>query len=60
MGKIKEHCQEFLEKGGHELGYGMESLPPMKDFDTILLNRIDAYDYYEGPPPEHGPAPNLP
>ena len=47
MGKIKTKCQDFLENGGSELGYSMECLPELSEFQTIINRQIDAQDYSE-------------
>ena len=47
MGKIKDHCQEFLENGGYDLGFDMGYLPELKDFDTVLKEQTDAQTYSE-------------
>ena len=46
MGKIKEHCQEFLDRGGYNLGYNMTNMPQMEDFDHIKKNKITAEEYH--------------
>ena len=45
MGKLKDHCQEFLEEGGYELGYHMGYMPELKDFKTVLKEQKDAQEY---------------
>ena len=47
MGKIKDHCQDFLEEGGYDLGFDMGYLPELKDFKTVLKERTDAQKYSE-------------
>ena len=47
MGKIKNKCQDFLENGGSELGYSMECLPELSEFQIIINRQIDAQDYSE-------------
>ena len=49
MGKIKEHAQEWLERGGYELGYDMGNLPALGDFNGILLNNMTAEEYFDKP-----------
>ena len=45
VGKIKEHCQEFLDKGGYSLGYSMRNMPQMDDFNHIRQNKITAEEF---------------
>ena len=47
MGKLKSYAQDWLENGGHELGYSMSYLPDLSDFDNILKMQIDAQTYSE-------------
>ena len=47
MGKIKDHCQDFLENGGYDLGFDMGYLPDLKDFETVLKEQTDAQTYSE-------------
>ena len=45
MGKVKEYAQDWLERGGFELGYDMGNLPALGDFNGILLNDMPAEEY---------------
>ena len=45
MGKLKSHCQDFLESGGYDLGFSMSYLPELADFKHVLDRQIDAQDY---------------
>tara|TARA_R100000808_G_C2155101_1_gene166861 strand:- start:7169 stop:7327 length:159 start_codon:yes stop_codon:yes gene_type:complete len=45
MGKIKDVCQEFLDNGGSYLGYSMENLPDINDFNYILSHNVWAKTY---------------
>ena len=47
MGKLKEYAQDWLERGGYELGYHMGYLPDLGDFDAVLSDDIDAQTYAE-------------
>ena len=38
--KLKSKVQDWLEDCGYELGYDMDSLPPLSEFEEIKLNRI--------------------
>tara|TARA_B100000131_G_scaffold155566_1_gene151009 strand:+ start:303 stop:455 length:153 start_codon:yes stop_codon:yes gene_type:complete len=46
MGKLKAAIQDFLENGGHDLGYDMSNAPALEDFKNILDNSIDAHTYW--------------
>lgn len=47
MGKVKEAAQEFLDEGGYRLGYDMNNLPSLDDFNSVLEDSIDALSYWE-------------
>lgn len=46
MGRVKDFAQDWLERGGHELGYDMGNLPALGDFDSILSDDISADEYF--------------
>ena len=46
MSKIKSYIESWLENCGWDLGYDMQNLPELQDFDNIADNNIDAYDYF--------------
>lgn len=47
MGKVKEYAQDWLERGGFELGYDIGNLPALGDFTGILLNDMSAEEYFD-------------
>ena len=49
MGKVKEYAQDWLERGGFELGYDIGNLPALGDFNGILLNDMPAEEYFDKP-----------
>jgi hypothetical protein len=57
MGKVKEYAQDWLERGGTELGYDMGNLPTLQDFDGVLLNNMSVEEYFDKPE-QKGPENN--
>ena len=47
MAKMKNHYQDFLDRGGSKLGFSMSFQPPLEDWEDILINEIDAQVYSE-------------
>jgi len=45
MGKIKDYCQDFLEGGGYDLGYDMDSLPELSQMDNIKTQKITVWEH---------------
>jgi len=46
MGKIKSHAQEWLDKHGNLLGYEINSIPELKDFNVVKELGIPVWEYY--------------
>jgi len=49
MGDLKSYVQDWLEGGGYDLGYCIETLPEMRDMDWIISSNVDARLYFEEP-----------
>ena len=45
MGKLLQYADYFLENGGRDLGYDVETLPNAKDIEVVLSFQIPIWDY---------------
>jgi hypothetical protein len=44
--RLKSHIEDWLDDGGHKLGFSMGQLPAMSDMDWILENEIPSDVYF--------------
>ena len=49
MSKLKSYIEDWLDEGGHSLGFSMGCLPEMQDMDWITRDKIDAEMYFRLP-----------
>ncbi len=45
MGQLAEFAEEFLIRGGKDLGYQINTLPAVKDMDIVLKHNVFVWEY---------------
>ena len=45
MSKTGDYVQQWLDRGGYDLGYSEYELPNLKDKDSIIKRRVRVWEY---------------
>ena len=46
MGRLKSMTEDWLDDFGYDLGFTIETCPPIKDWDIIVNNSVKVWEYY--------------